>query len=98
MGNIGWTDADQFQRIGFKHEPQEFLVRLGFKDNGFSIETVVQRDFIRRQRVNLRIAQDKAIVHITDVADKEVMVVEDGFEAVGPDLFTDGYHHEAKCW
>ena len=89
MRDIGWTNIDQFQGIGFKHEPQEFLVRLGFKDNGFSIETVVQKDFIWRQHVDLRVAQDKAIVHIADVADKKVMVVEDGSEAIGPNLFTE---------
>ena len=46
--------------------------------------------------MNLGITKDKAIVHIANVANKEVVIVEDGFEAGGPDLFTDGDHHQAK--
>ena len=98
LRDIGWTDIDQFQRICLKHEAQEFLVRFSFKDDGFAVETVVQQNFIWGQHVDLGVTQNQAIVHISNVANKKVMVGEDGFETGGPDLFTNGYHHEAKGW
>ena len=97
MGNIGWTEVDEFERIGFEHETKEFLVRFSFKDNGFPIvEAVVQKDFIRWQSLDVRITKNEAIVHVAGVANKEVVVVKNGFEIRGPDLFADGDHHEAK--
>ena len=48
LRDIGWADVDQFQRIGFEHETQELLVRLGFEDNGFAIEPFVQQNLIWR--------------------------------------------------
>ena len=62
MGNIGWTELDEFERIGFKHETKEFLVRFSFKDNGFPIEAVVQEDFIRWQGLDVRVAKNETIV------------------------------------
>ena len=98
MRNIGRTNINQLQGIGFKHESQEFLARLSFKDNGFSIEAVVQEDFVWRQHMDLRVAQDESMVHISDVTCEKVMVGEDGSKAVGLNLFPDGHHHKAKCW
>ena len=73
------------------------MVRLCFKDNGFPIEAVVQEDLIWWQRLDVRVAKNETIVHVADVTDEKVMVVENGFEICGPDLFADGDHHEAKC-
>ena len=98
LRDIGWADTDQFQGIGFKHETQKFLVRFGLKDNGFSVETIVQQNFIWGQHVDLGVTQDQAIVHIANVANKKVMVGEDGFETGGPHLFADGHHNEAEGW
>lgn len=70
------------------------MVRLGFKDNGFSIETVVQKDFIWWQSVDVGVAKNETTVHVADVTDKQVMVVENGFEVCGPNLFADGDHQE----
>ena len=46
MGNVGWACVDEFQRLGFKHETEKFLVWFGFKDDGFSIEAFVQQYLI----------------------------------------------------
>ena len=46
MGNVGWTCADELQRLGFKHETEKFLVWLSFEDDGFSIEAFVEKDFV----------------------------------------------------
>ena len=37
---------DQFQGFCFKHESEEFPIRFGFKDDGFSIEAFVQQYLI----------------------------------------------------
>ena len=42
--------------------------------------------------------KDETVVHISDVTDEKVVVIEDGFEVGSPNLFTDGHHHEAKGW
>ena len=44
------------------------------------------------------VAKNETIVHVADVTDKQVMIVENRFEVGGPNLFADGDHHEAKGW
>ena len=46
--------------------------------------------------MDLWVTQDQTIVHIANVANKKVMIGQDRFEAGGPDLFADRYHHEAE--
>ena len=50
------------------------------------------------QSADVGVAQNETIVDVADVTDKQVMIVEDGFEVGGPNLFADGDHHEAKGW
>ena len=38
--------------------------------------------------------KDQAVVHIPDVPYEEVVVRENLFEVDGPNLFTDGHHHQ----
>ena len=45
----------------------------------------------------MRVTKNKTIVDIANVANKKMMIGEDRLEAGCPDLFADGYHHEAKC-
>ena len=97
MGNIGWTKINEFKGIGFKHETKEFLVRFSFQDNGFPIEAIVQQDFIRWQSVDTGVTKNEPIVHVADVTNEEMVILKNGFEVRGPDLFTDGDHHQAEC-
>ena len=43
LGNVGWSLIYQFKWFCFKHESEKFLVRLGFKNNGFPIESSSRR-------------------------------------------------------
>ena len=76
MGNIGWTEVDELERMGFQHETKEFLARLCFKDNGFPIKAVVQEDFIRWQSLDVRVAKNETVVHVADVTNEKVMAIE----------------------
>ena len=59
MGDIGGTKIDEFERIGFKHETEEFLVRFGLEHNWFAIEAIIKEDFIWWQIAETSIAQNE---------------------------------------
>jgi hypothetical protein len=84
----------QFQWLGFEHEAKEFLVRFSFKDDRFSVETIVKKDFIWGERSKASVSNDEAIVNISDMLDEQMMIGEKLVEGVVPDLFADGYHHK----
>ena len=89
--------VDEFQRFGFEHEAKELLIGLSFKDDWCSIEAFVQKDLIGWKLLKTSIAKDKLIVNVADMFNEGVMVWQDLFEVDGPNLFTDGHNHEAKC-
>ena len=70
MGNIGWTCVDEFQRLGFKHETEKFLVWLSFEDDGFSIEAFVEKDFVWGKLLETRVSKNEAIVDVSNMFDK----------------------------
>ena len=98
MGNVGWTCVDELQRLGFKHEPEKFLVWFSFKDDGFSIEAFIEKDFVWGKLPETRVSENEAIVDVSNVFDKKVMVGKDLFEVDGPYLFTDGDNHKTNGW
>ena len=73
MGHIGGTTVDEFERICFKHEAQELLVRFGFKQLAYHIEAIIEEDFIWWEITKATMAKNQAVVHIPDVADEEVV-------------------------
>ena len=44
----------------------------------------------------MRVTENKTVVDVANVANKEMMIGEDRLETGCPDLFADGHHHEAK--
>ena len=62
--------ADEFQRLGFKHETKKLLVRFRFQEDGLSIEAFVKTDFIGWKLLEARVAKDESVVHIADVFDE----------------------------
>ena len=70
MGNVGWADEDEFQRSGFKHETEKFLVWLSFEDDGFSIEAFVEKDFVWGKLLESRVSENEAIVDVSNMFDK----------------------------
>ena len=98
MGKAGWTSVDELQRLGFKQETEKFLVWFSFKDDGFSIESFIEKDFVWGKLPETRVSKNEAIVDVSNVFDKKVMVGKDLFEVDGPYLFTDGDDHETEGW
>ena len=70
MGNVGWTCADELQRLGFKHETEKFLVWLSFEDDGFSIEAFIEKDFVWGKLPETRVSKNEAIVNVSNMFDK----------------------------
>ena len=64
MRDIGGTKIGKFERISFKHETEEFLVRFSLEHNGFSIEAVIKKDFIWGQVAETSIAQNETVVNV----------------------------------
>ena len=95
MRDIRRSLVDQFQWFCFKHEAAKFLVRFSLKNDGFSIESVVQEDFIWCQCSEAFVSKYEAIVNISDVSNEQMMVGEKLMEGNGPNLFTDGDYHKA---
>ena len=94
MRHIGGTRVDEFERVCFKHEAQELLVRFGFKHNWLSIQAIIEEDFIWWEITKATISKNQAVVHIPDVSDEEVVVCENLLEVNGPDLLAHGHDHE----
>ena len=80
MGDIGGTKIDKFERIGFKHETEEFLIRFSLEHNGFAIEAIIKEDFIWGQVAETSIAQDETVVNVADVSNEKVVILKDGLE------------------
>ena len=97
MGYIGRSLVDQLKWFCFKHEAEEFLIWFGFKDDGFSIEPIVKKDFVWSKVSEAFVPEDETVVDVTDrdVSDKQVVVGKELMEGDGPDLFADGNHHQA---
>ena len=77
MGDIGGTKIDKFERVGFKHETEKFLVRFCLKHNGFAIEAFIKEDFVWGQVTETSIAQNEPVVNIADMSNEEVVVFEE---------------------
>ena len=60
----------QLQWFGFEHEAKEFLVRFRFENDGFSVESIVQKDFIRCEFHETFVSKDETVVDVADVADE----------------------------
>ena len=94
--SIGWSLINQLQRFCFEHEPKKFLVSLCLEDDGFSIEAVVEENFIGYQFCEALVTEDQTIVNISDVSNEQMVVWKNLAEGTGPNLLTDGNDHEAK--
>ena len=94
MRDVGRSRIDQLEWFGFKHEAKELLIWFSFKDDGFSIKTIIEEDFIWGKFDEAFVSKDETVVDIADVADEQVMVGKKLVEGNGPDLFTDGNHHQ----
>ena len=84
----------QFQWFGFEHEAKKFLIRFSFENDGFSVETIIQEDFIWCKCSEAFVTKDETVVDISDVTDEKVVVGEKLIEGNGPNLFTDGDDHQ----
>ena len=61
---------DKFQWFGLKHETKKLLIRFRFEDDGFSIESIIQEDFIRWEASETFVSKDETIVDVADVTDE----------------------------
>ena len=95
MRDVGWTLIDHFQRLGFDHESQKFLVRFSLQNDGFSIKTIVKKDFIRRHFCKAFVTKDQTIVNITDVPNEQMVVGYDVAKGSGPNLLETTMRHNA---
>jgi hypothetical protein len=98
LRDIGWTLIDQLQRLGFEHKPQKFLVRFSLENDGFSVEAIVEKNFVGCQFCEAFVTKDQTIVNIADVSNEQMMIRENLVEGTGPNLFTDGNDHQAESW
>ena len=94
MGNIGQSLIDQLKWFGFKHEAKKFLIWFGFKDDRFSIESIVKKNFVWSKVSEAFVSEDETVVDVTDVSDKQVVVGKELMKGGGPDLFADGNHRQ----
>ena len=53
------------------------MVRLSLQNNGFAIKAIVQQDLIWREVLDLRVTQDKAIVDVANMANKQMVIGKD---------------------
>ena len=94
MRHIGRSLIYQLQWFCFEHEAKEFLVRFRFKNDGFPVETIIEKDFIRCKFCEAFGSKNETVVDVADVADEQVVVGKKLIEGDGPDLFTDGDNHQ----
>ena len=80
LGRHWWDQNDEFERIGFQHETEEFLVRFGLEHNGFAIEAIIKEDFIWWQVAETSITQNETVVNVADVSNEKVVILKDGLE------------------
>ena len=98
MRDVRRALIDQLQWFCLQHEAKKFLTWFCFKNDGFSIETVVKEYFVRREIKKSSISKYQAVVNISNVTDEEMVVGEYLVKIDGPNLFADRDHHQAKCW
>lgn len=98
MGNACRSTINELKGVGFDHEAQQFLIRFSLPNDGFSIETCVEQNLKRWRILNEMVAQDQSIVHIAKMSNKKVMIGQNLFKVDGPNLFANGYQHEAEFW
>ena len=96
MRDIGQSLVDQLQRFCFKHEAKKFLVRFRLENDGFSVQSFVQEDFIWCKCSEALVTKYGTIVSISDVSNEQKMIGEELVESAGPNLFTDRYYHKAE--
>ena len=96
MRDVCRSLVDQLQWFCFKHETKKFLVRFRLEDDGFSVESFVQEDFIWCKCSEALVSKYETIVYISDVSNEQMMIVEKLMECTRPNLFTDGDYHKAK--
>ena len=77
MRDIGWSLINQLQGFCFEHKPKKFLVRFCLEDDGFSVEAVVQENFIWCKFSEAFVTKDQTIVNISDVSNEQMMIGED---------------------
>ena len=70
MRDIGWSLIKQLQGFCFAHKPKKFLVRFCLEDDGFSVEAVVEKNFIGCQFCEAFVTEDQTIVNISDVTNE----------------------------
>ena len=58
---IGRSAVDEFKRFGFKHETREFLVGFCLKNDGPTIKTFIQEDFVRVKLLEAGVPQNKRL-------------------------------------
>ena len=93
MRDIGWSLIDQLERFGFEHKPQKFLVRFSLENDGFSVEAIVEKNFVGCQFCEAFVTEDQTIVNISDVSNEQMVVRQELAKGVGPNLLTDGNDH-----
>jgi hypothetical protein len=74
LRNVGGSVVDEFQRFGFEHEAKELLIGFSFKDNWFSINACVQKDFVGWELLKTSIAKNESVVNVADMFNEGVMV------------------------
>ena len=101
MGHFGGTTINEFEGICFKHNTYipGILGLVLFRANRFSVyavEAFRKENFIRGKITQAMVSKDQAVVHAANVSDEEVVVRESLFKIDGPNLFTDGHHHQTQ--
>ena len=75
------------------YKPKKFLIRFSLEDDGFSVESIVEKNFIGCQLCEAFVTKDQTIVNIPDVSNEQMMVRQDLAKGIGPNLLTDGDDH-----
>ena len=86
LGNVGWPLINQLERFCFKHEAKKFLVWFCLEDDGFSVESIIKKNFIWSKVSEAFVSKDEAIVDVADVTDEQMVVGKELMECNGPDL------------
>ena len=95
MRDVCRSLVDQLQWFCFKHEAKKLLVRFRLENDGFSVESFVQEDFIWCECSEAFVSKYESIVYIADVSNEQMMIGEKLMEGNRPNLFTDGDYHKA---
>ena len=72
MGDVGWSLVDQLKWFGFEHEAEKFLVWFCFENDGFSIEPIIEKNFVWSKVSEAFVSEDETIVDITNVTNEQI--------------------------